>query len=225
LFSTLAAVSGSFGKVTAYAIRGNLAITTRNASVHAFDISGPASVTTSFGTIEVKDIAGPAALANQNGNVLANNIRGQLSVDTSFGSVRAEDIRGQVEVDNSNGSVTVSNAAGSAHVRTTFGPVFLKQINGAMQVENQNGSITVSDIAAGRCNDISLRTSFGSVKVDLPSSPSYRVTARTTFGRITVPDGLHSTQTDTDQSVSGTLGAGGCKLELRNSNGSITIGD
>ena len=218
-----AAVNTSFGKATISNIHGNLSATNRNASVTAFEIAGPAAVTTSFGSIDIRNVAGPATLKNSNGNVLASDIRGNLTVDTSFGSVRGENVRGSADIDNSNGSVTLSDIDGNARVHTTFSGTFLKQIGGTIDVESQNGSINVSDLATAACHDISLKTTFASIRVELPSSRSYRVTARTSFGRIHAPDGLTSASTVTDESLSGTIGSGACRLELRNSNGNITI--
>ena len=218
-----ASVKTSFGKATITNIRGNLIATNRNAPVTAIEIGGPASVTTSFGSIDVRNVGGPATLKNSNGPVSASDIRGDLTVDTTFGSVRAENVRGAADIDNSNSSVTLAEIDGNARVRTTFGGTFLKQIGGTIDVESQNGSINVSDLATPACRDISLKTSFASIHVALPSARSYRVSARTSFGHINAPQGLTSATTVTSESLNATIGSGTCKLELRNSNGNITI--
>jgi outer membrane lipoprotein SlyB len=58
--------------------------------------------------------------------------------------------------------------------------------------------------------------------VELPPSPSYRVSARTSFGRISSAVPI-TAQSSSDESLIGTIGGGACKLDLVNSNGSITI--
>jgi hypothetical protein len=58
--------------------------------------------------------------------------------------------------------------------------------------------------------------------VTLPDNAAYNVNARTSFGRIH-PAVPVTTTAVTEQSIVGTIGRGGCKLDLVNANGNITI--
>jgi DUF4097 and DUF4098 domain-containing protein YvlB len=171
---------------------------------------------------KVSDIGGPTKISSGNGNITATDIRGDLTVDTRFGLLRAERIKGSLDVDNSNGGVTASDIGGSARVRTSFGSVFLKGVNGAVTVENENGSIGVSALRGG-CNDVSLRTSFASIKIGLPGGQGYNVDARTSFGSIST-DVPITIMHKSENSLSGTIGSGGCRLTLSDNNGNITVG-
>jgi hypothetical protein len=82
--------------------------------------------------------------------------------------------------------------------------------------------VSVTGIRGGACHPITLRTTFSSIKVALPENTGYAVNARTTFGRITSQIPI-LTNGMTDDTLVGTIGKGGCKLELTNANGSITI--
>ncbi len=69
---------------------------------------------------------------------------------------------------------------------------------------------------------MSLRTSFSPIKVALPSSASYAVTARTSFGRISTAFPI-TTTTISDENLVGSIGSGSCRMELVNANGNISI--
>jgi hypothetical protein len=100
--------------------------------------------------------------------------------------------------------------------------VFLKNVDGAVTVENENGSIAVSGLR-GTCNEVSLRTSFASIKLSLAPTQGYTVDARTSFGSITTELPMTITH-KSDSALTGTIGNGGCRVTLVDSNGNIGIG-
>jgi hypothetical protein len=89
-------------------------------------------------------------------------------------------------------------------------------------VDNQNGAIEVTALSDS-CKDISLKTSFSHIVVRIPSNGGYRVSARTSFGKISSELPITSTGTIGSDVLNGTIGNGACTLELANSNGSIEI--
>jgi len=90
-------------------------------------------------------------------------------------------------------------------------------------VDNQNGAIDASAVRGSACRDISLKTSFSSIRVRIPDGFGYNVTAHTSFGRITSEMPVTATGTVGGDSLSGTISNGGCKLQLIDNNGSIEI--
>ena len=132
-----------------------------------------------------------------------------------------ERVRGALDVVNQNGSVTASDINGAARVHTSYSPVFLKGIDGSVDVENQNGSISVSGLRRS-CSPISLRTAFAPIKVAIPRDAGYDVDARTSYGSINTDVPITLTRKN-ENTLAGTIGNGGCKLDLATSNGSITI--
>ena len=219
------AVTNRFAAVSVERVGGNLSISTSNAAVSASDVKGPTSITSSFASITAQNINGPTSIATTGGNVTANNIGGDLEVNTRFGLVKADNVRGNLSVENANGSVSASEIRGDAHVRTSYSPVFLKGIDGGVDVQNQNGVIGISGLRGG-CNDVTLKTTYSPIKISLASNASYTVTAHTTYGSINTdfPVTVTSKSTsDSSNSLSGTIGKGGCKMELTTSNAGITI--
>ncbi len=218
-------VANRFASVSVDRVGGGLSISNTNGSVNATDIKGPTSISTTFASITARNIGGPMSIADSNGNVTALNVAGDLSVDTRFGLVKAERIRGSLTVENSNGSVSATDINGSAHVKTSFAPVFLRGVDGAVDVENQNGAIGISGLRGG-CNSVSLHTTYSPIKIAIASNASYTVSARTTYGMITTEVPLTATSksaNDNSSSLSGTIGGGGCRMDLTTSNGGITI--
>ena len=216
-----ATVRNSFGSVTAQAIRGDLTVDGQNSKVDAANVSGNAKVDTAFGGVTLQNIGGLVDVTTSNGNINVTDI-GAFTAETRFGSVRAERVRGSADVKGSNGGITLQEISGDVKVRTTFGGAFINGVNGSVDVQNQNGAISVEGLRGGGCKPVSLRTTFSSIKVALPASSGYSVNARTSFGRISSEIPITTTNVG-DNTLIGTIGRGGCRLDLSNSNGSITI--
>lgn len=217
-----ATVKNSFGTVTVKTVSGNLTVDGSNSKVEAEGITGNATVDTGFGGVTLHNIGGWAKVSSNNGNVKVSDIAGALTAATQFGSVKAERVRGAADVKSTNGSITLNEIGGAAKVRASFGPVFLDGVGGAVDVTNGNGAISVSGMRSGPCQPVALRTSFSSIKVTLPENSSYAVNARTSFGRVNSQIPILTTGM-AEGTLVGTIGKGGCKLDLANSNGNITI--
>jgi hypothetical protein len=80
----------------------------------------------------------------------------------------------------------------------------------------------VSGLRSSGCQPLSLATSFSSIKVAIPANANYDVNARTSFGRINT-DLPVKTRTFGEGTLNGTIGSGGCRMDLVNANGNITI--
>ena len=217
-----ATVKNSFGSVIAQTVHGNFTVDSENSKVDGEDIGGNAKVETAFGGVTLTNVRGLVDVTTANGNIKVTDIGGALAAETRFGAVRADRIRGSVDVVGSNGAITLSEINGDVKIRNSFGAAFVDGVTGGVDIQNSNGSISVQGLRSSGCRPISLRTSFSSIKVALPAAIGYSVTARTSFGRV------HSqlpitTTTVGDEALVGTIGRGGCKLDLYNSNGSITI--
>jgi hypothetical protein len=113
---------------------------------------------------------------------------------------------------------------GDASVTTSFSGVTLESIGGRIRVDDQNGAISVTAVRpASGCRDISLKTSFSSIRVRIPDGVGYNLTARTSFGRVSSELPVTATGNIGGDYLTGMIGAGGCQLQLTDSNGSIEI--
>jgi DUF4097 and DUF4098 domain-containing protein YvlB len=108
-------------------------------------------------------------------------------------------------------------------VKTSFAPVVLDAISGPVQIENQNGMVDATSTAQGACQPVIIRTSFSSIRVHLLPNASYRVAARTSFGKIRTDFPLTVSGSLSNDELNGTIGGGRCEMRLTNNNGSIEI--
>ena len=217
-------IRDSFGNIELDTISGALDAETSNGKVLVRDARGSVTLKSSFGAIEASNIPKGIRAVTGNGGITLTDIGGDTFAKTSFGSVLAERIGGGLTVENSNGSVTARSAKGDASVKTSFAGVTLESIGGRITVDNQNGAISVTAMRpASGCRDILLKTSFSSIRVRVPEGVGYNVTARTSFGRISSELPVTSTGSVGGDTLNGTIGSGGCQLQLTDSNGSIEI--
>ena len=217
-------IRDSFGEIDLSNIAGNLDAETSNGKISVRDARGTVILKTSFGAIEASSIPQGIRATTGNGSIALTDIGADTYAKTSFSSILAERINGNLTAEDSNGSVTVRNVKGDAHVTTSFSGVTLESIGGRVTVDNQNGAISLSATRpASGCRDISLKTSFSSIRVRIPEGVGYNVSAHTSFGRINTDLPLTAIGNIGGDSLNGTIGSGGCQLQLNNSNGSIEI--
>jgi hypothetical protein len=217
-------IRDSFGNLELNNIAGALNAETSNGKITLRSAHGSVELKSSFGAIEASEISKGIRAVTGNGSIALTDVGGEAFAKTSFGSVSAERISGNLIVENTNGSVTAHNVKGDASVSTSFAGVTLESIGGKITVNNQNGGISVAAARpANGCRDISLKTSFSSIRVSIPQGLGYNVTARTSFGRISTDLPITATGSVGPDSLTGTLGSGGCQLQLTDANGSIEI--
>jgi len=217
-------IRDSFGNLELSNIAGALNAETSNGKIMLRSAHGAVELKSSFGAIEASDISKGIRAITGNGSITLTDIGGDTFAKTSFGSVSADRINGNLIVENANGSVTARNVKGDTSVTTSFAGVTLESVGGKITVNSQNGGISVTAARpASGCRDIALKTSFSSIRVRIPEGLGYNVIARTSFGRISTDLPIAATGSVGSDSLNGTIGSGGCQLQLTDSNGSIEI--
>jgi hypothetical protein len=217
-------IRDSFGNLELSNIAGALNAETSNGRITLRTAHSAVELKSSFGAIEASDITKGIRAVTGNGSITLTDIGGDTFAKTSFGSVSGDRINGNLIVENTNGSVTARNVKGDAEVTTSFAGVTLESIGGKITVNNQNGGISVAAARpASGCRDIALKTSFSSIRVRIPEGAGYNVSAHTSFGRILTDFPITATGNIGPDSLNGTIGSGGCQLQLNDSNGSIEI--
>jgi DUF4097 and DUF4098 domain-containing protein YvlB len=222
--SGAAKIAGSFGAIDVKDVRADATIENSNGGVKLANVRGTATVRTSFAPAEIIGVGGPVTVTNSNGSVLLRDVGGPAEVRGSFGRIDAEELKSGIRITSGNSGVRVLNVRGPVAITTTFGPVELRNVDGKVDVRNQNGAIDASAVARpGACHDIALATTFSYLQVQLPNA-GYAVTAQTSFGTIRSDVPITATGTMGGEGrLSGTIGGGGCALQLTNSNGDIRI--
>lgn len=217
-------IRNSFGNIELENVAGTVDAETSNGKVSVRDARGSTTLRTSFGAIDASNIPKGIRATTGNGAINLADIGADTYAKTSFGSITADRINGNLTAEDSNGSVTARNVKGDINVTTSFSGVTLENIGGRITVDNQNGAIfvTASRPSSG-CRDISLKTSFSSIRVGIPEGLGYNLAAHTSFGRITSDLPVTASGNIGGDSLNGTIGSGGCRLQLTDSNGSIEI--
>lgn len=215
-------VTNSFGAVTATGVRGDLTIRNSNGAVEANSVTGSAWLTNSFGAISASQIGKSLDATGSNGAVRASRVGGTATVRNSFGATEIQDA-GAVDVTSGNGAVKAQGVHGAAKVHTSFGGITIENVTGPVDASNSSGSITVSSNAAGGCQPITLKTTFGPIKLMLPENVNYNVSASTNFGGINTDFPLSVSGQTNSESINGKIGNGGCELKITDSNGRIEI--
>lgn len=215
-------VHTSFGEVTFADIAGPLSIRSNNGRVTGNKVGGSLTVVNSFGAVQVSNVQQDVHIESQNAEVGIDKAGGLAEVKTSFGAVRAADIGGALTVHNNNGSVHASNVRG-AQITTSFAAVILEGVTGPAEVQNQNGSVEVANALHAVCQPVAIRTSFGAIRVRVPSDASYQVSARTSLSKIRSDFPLTIQGSLAKDEISGTIGGGHCPMNLVDQNAAIEI--
>jgi len=131
--------------------------------------------------------------------------RADLEIDTVNGKVQVEGAQGRIDLESTNGGVKVRDAGGSVSARTT---------NGGIEVE-------LHQVEASE--DMTFRTTNGSVTLTLPADVQAHLSARTTNGSVHTDFPITVQGTFRKNRLEGDLNGGGASIELTTTNGSIRI--
>ena len=218
-------ISDSFGKVTVRDARSDVIVRNENGEVEITAGSGTADLRTTFGAIRFSRIGKGATVHAENSQVTGDTVDGPVTIETTFGGIDLHGVKGGAHLTGQNAAIRATDIGGEVYARTSFGGVTIEDVAQPITVENSSGSITVRAKAANQCRPISLSTTFGPIRVSLPSGQGYDVGARTSFGRISTKPPITITGQTGNESISGKIAGGGCQLKLVDQSGDIDILD
>lgn len=139
-----------------------------------------------------------------NGDVEITGRLGDADVGTTNGDVRLESASGKCLAHATNGDIHVANFKGPLEAGTTNGSIHLdvRTVEAGIMAHTTNGSITLKMVGDVNAN-FKAHTTNGRIRTDFP---------------ITIKGVVNSRRT-----LEGTLGNGGPEIDLRTTNGSITL--
>lgn len=163
-------------------------------------------------------------LKSTNGAIVVSGIGTDVTAKTTNGRVELKAIEGRIEASSTNGSIHADQAAGDLSCSTTNGKISCIGISGNLNASTTNGSVEARyEPSAPADRHISIRTTNGSVSVDLPSAFAGKTDASTSNGKIHC-DRPVTISGRVDKNLNGTIGSGGAGiLILKTTNGSIHI--
>jgi len=126
-----------------------------------------------------------------------------------------------------NGPVRVDSVEGPMTVRRDHGPVAIHGAAATVEVDVKNGDLTVGFRSLPPTASVSLRTENGDVALALPSGASAQIDARTHAGVIRTrgmdPETERLRSLDAGGHYTADLGGGEASIELRTTNGSLSV--
>jgi DUF4097 and DUF4098 domain-containing protein YvlB len=177
----------------------------RGASV---ELEVPAATVLELHTTNGKvNVVGPTAAvkaSSSNGAVQVEGAQGKLRLTTTNGSIKTKGGKERLDLESTNGAVTIEGTQGVVDARTS------------------NGSIHyIGKLAPG---EHSLRTTNGTITLDLPADAEFRVDARTSNGSVSTSFPLNDGKKPSKNQLQGTVGDHPqAHLDLETSNGKIKI--
>lgn len=155
-----------------------------------------------------------------NGDIVVSGAQGAFDLDTSNGDIELSDLIGTVTADTSNGRIEADRVNGALTLETSNGAIRLENVEARVDARTSNGRIEFSGVLVGDSHR--MRTSNGTIVVEVPASASMAFDASTSIGRISAD--LPLTGDTEGREWNATLNPPALTtLELRTSNGSIHI--
>jgi hypothetical protein len=219
----VATISNTFGRVFVSEAKGDVTVRNQNGAVDVTGVAGAAILETTFNSIRFSRVGKGVTVHATNSQITGDTVAESAIVETTFGGVDLREVKGGARVTAGNSSIRLAGIGGDAYAKTTFNGVTIADVAGPVTVENQNGSVTVEARRGPKCQPISLRTSFGPIRMTVPSGSGYNLTARTSFGRIHSDAEISVTGDVSPDALTGKIGGGGCELRLMGQNGNIDI--
>lgn len=122
-----------------------------------------------------------------------------------------------------NGNVKVRDVTGRAEFGTTNGSIEADGMEGAVDARSVNGGIRVELMDVDRHEEMSLRTTNGSIKIVLPSDVEADIEASSVNGSISTDFPLEVRGRFNRKRIRGRINGGGGLIDLHTVNGSIRI--
>ncbi len=200
----------------------NVEVDTSGGDVDLADVIGNVNAHTSGGDVRTGKISGTITLGTSGGDVELMGANGKLSVHTSGGTIRIGDASGPAELKTSGGSIKVDKIAGDLYARTSGGSIKIEEARGAVDASTSGGSVSAR-FATAPATDSKLSTSGGSITVSLPANANLDLDAHASGGGVDSELPVTVSGKHDEDSLNGKINAGGPKLVLRTSGGSINV--
>ena len=151
--------------------------------------------------------------------------RTAIKFKTSFGSIKLKNIEGDIDSHTSFGGIDAEEISGKMRLDTSYGDVDCRQITSAdFSAKSSFGKMNINFSDSCPVDlKTKITTSYGDIVMDVPSSFAGDIAVETSFGKIKTDLPIIVKGEITRTRVTGTIGDGIGKLDLKTSFGSITI--
>lgn len=220
---------GSFGQHAYENVRGSLDVEGRSTPIRARSVDGAVIIESGSGNVELRDCRGAVDLQVESGQVDAHTLAGPVAIETRFGNARLQAVTGDCRITMQSGTLELRGIGGSVTAKARFGGVRGADIGGDVDISTESGNIRLEGLhyrhpIQDRGTRIRCRATFGTIELTLPTPPSFRLDATTTFGTIKSDFPLEGrTRQLSSEGCRCTLGPGLAEITLETQSGAIRI--
>ena len=215
-------LSTSHGDGTAQDIAGNVEMDVRRGSVHAGDVQGNVSVNGRIDDASVTNVSGSVRLTGDFfGQMNLSKIGKMVSFKSSRTDMELARLDGELKLES--GDLSAKSVTGPVRLITRSKDIHIEDVSGDIRLENSNGSV---ELRAGNLplGAMEIRNKRGEIQLVLPPKAAFELEASARRGDINSDfPGIKVDNAHDDSRARGTVGAGGPRLQIENSNGNIEI--
>ena len=184
-------------------------------------IQGQSELESGSGDLQVSGVGDTVRAETGSGNITLDQVKGNVRSKTGSGDIRATGISGGFEGSTGSGDVVLQQtSSGSVHVDTGSGGMELRGVHGSLEAQAGSGDIRAEGDPSGGW---SLRTGSGEVRLQLASSASYDLSARTSSGSISVNQPVTVQGTQNKHELHGKVHGGGVPVDIETGSGDIEV--
>jgi DUF4097 and DUF4098 domain-containing protein YvlB len=197
------------------------------------------STTVASGSQSIHGVRGPVKLVGVTGAIRVNQIDGFAQLTTVSGSIDASEMGDDVRATSASGKVTLSNVNGDVSINAVSGSSQVTKLGGRVEATTASGSIDVvgakSDVKIhaasghvavqgdpGATTYWNLNTVSGSVRLSVPQSTNFQLSAEAVSGQIHADIPIVIEEQD-KHSLRAHMGDGGGRVEVHTVTGEIRL--
>ncbi|HEY6128805.1 MAG TPA: DUF4097 family beta strand repeat-containing protein [Candidatus Acidoferrum sp.] len=185
------------------------------------NLQGPVKIDSASGSIEVNKIERSVQVNSASGSVNAQDLGDDFRASTASGDIRVANVKGDVRVHGISSSASISGAGARVEAGTTSGSVEIYGAGNDVTANSVSGRVVVKGNPSGN-SYWNLKTTSGSVEVEVPRSANFHLSAQAVSGNINA--GIPIVIEDQDKhSLRARAGNAGGRVEIRTVSGGIKV--
>jgi Putative adhesin len=185
-------------------------------------IKGAANFALGSGSVKANNIGGDVEIRVGSGDVDLSNIGGQVTGNAGSGDVQFATVKGNVRFEAGSGDIRMDGPGAGVDLRSGSGAITVKNASGDVRAHTSSGEIEVQG-NPGESHYWDIRTTSGDVTLEVPSSASLRLNARSDSGSIDTSLPISMEGTSDKQQLRAKIGDGKARAEVETGSGNITV--
>lgn len=184
-------------------------------------VHGATEISSGSGGLRISDIGSRLRAETGSGDITIDRVQGAVRTRAGSGSIHATSIAGGFDAETGSGRISLEQTApGSVRVDTGSGGMELRGVKGSLDARAGSGGIEVEGEPSGPW---SVHTGSGTVRLQLASSVSFDLDARTSSGSLSVDQPVTVQGSLGKKHIQGKVRGGGVPVDVETGSGNIEI--